>query len=315
MSNPCRMILDLDTGIDDAMALLYALRRPGIKVEGVTTTHGNTDVSSATRNTLQLLEAAGRTDILVAQGAERSMLKPYTKKGHLFHGENGIGNVELPQPTTRPAAEHAVDFLIRMARENPGEITLVPTGPLTNIALMLLKAPDVARLFKAIVLMGGAVLHPGNTTALAEANIWHDPEAARILFQSGAKITMVGLDVTMQTLFTPAMADQIADQGDEPARIVMAMTRFYLDAYETFYPGIAGCALHDPLAVAVAEDPTLVKTAAMQVEVECTGELTRGLTFADRRQIAGLKPNVDVCLEVDVERFTKRFMEALSGGR
>lgn len=315
MSNPCRMILDLDTGIDDAMALLYALRRPGIKLEGVTTTHGNIDVFSATRNTLQLLEAAGRTDVPVAQGAERSLMKPFTKKGSRVHGENGIGNVELPRPTTGPVAEHAADFLIRMARENPGEITLVPTGPLTNIALMLLKAPDVAQLFKAIVIMGGAVLHPGNASALAEANIWNDPEAARIVFQSGAKITLVGLDVTMQTLFTPAMVDQITAHGDKPARIVMEMTHYYLDAYQSFYPGIAGCALHDPLAVAVAEDPTLVQTQAMQLDVECTGELTRGFTFADRRKIAGLKPNVDVCLGVDVDRFTNRFIEALSSGR
>jgi purine nucleosidase len=306
-----RLILDVDTGIDDALAILYALNRPGIKLEAITTTHGNIDVASATRNSLQVLELAGRPDVPVYQGASRSLARPYTKKGSRVHGENGLGNVTLPAPAGMAEEEHAVDFLIRMARENPGQITLVPTGPLTNVALMCLQAPDAPRLFREIVIMGGAVLHPGNVNALAEANIWNDPEAARLVFHSGARIKLVGLDVTMQTLFTPAMMAEIGALGDAAAASVVCMSEYYLGAYREFYPGIGGCALHDPLAVAVAEDPSLVRTQPMFVDVECTGELTRGLTFADRRKVAGIVPNMDVCLEVDAERFGRCFLEAL----
>lgn len=294
------------------MAVLYALRRPGIRLEAVTTTQGNTNVAQATANTLQLLALAGRPEIPVATGAARSIAWAYTKEGSKIHGENGIGNVNLPAVQSSPVAEHAVDLLIRMARAHPGELTLVPTGPLTNVALMLLKAPETATLFREMVIMGGAVLCPGNASALAEANIFNDPEAARIVFGSGAKITLVGLDVTMQTLLTPAMVDAVAAKGDPAARAVMAMTRFYLEAYESAYPGIGGCALHDPLAVAIAEDPTLVRTEAMQVEVECGGEHSRGLTFAERRHGRQIESNMKVCLDVDAARFTERFIATLS---
>lgn len=313
MSEPIRMILDVDTGIDDATAILYALRRPGIRLEAVTTVYGNIDVEAATRNTLQLLELAGRPEIPVARGAARSLVRPYEEKATSIHGENGLGEVELPAPSIRPVAESAVDLLIRMARANPGQITLVPTGTLTNVALAIQQEPEVATLFKEIVLMGGAVLHPGNVTALAEANIYKDPEAARVLFRSGAKIKLVGLDVTMQTLLTPAMIEFIAAAGDEAAQVVMAMNRYYLKAYESFYPGIAGCALHDPLAVAVAEDPSLVRAEPMQLDVDCGDDAARGLTFADRRRGGSSRPNVDVCLDVEADRFVRRLVEALSG--
>lgn len=313
MAKPIRMILDVDTGIDDATAILYALRRPGIQLEAVTTVFGNIDVESATRNTLQVLELAGRPEIPVAMGAARSLAMPYAHKASFVHGENGLGEVELPAPSTRPVAESAADLIIRMVRENPGEITLVPTGTMTNVALAIMQAPDIVPLFREIVLMGGAVLHPGNVTALAEANIYKDPEAARILFRSGAKVKLVGLDVTMQTLLSAAMIEQIATEGDNAAQVIMQMNRYYLQAYKGFYPEIAGCALHDPLAVAVAEDPSLVTTQMMQLDVDCGHDAARGQTYADRRKVASIKPNVEVCLEVDADRFAKRFVEALSG--
>jgi purine nucleosidase len=308
------MVLDVDTGIDDAMAILYALSRPAIKLEAVTTVFGNIDVESATRNTLQLLELAGRSDVPVAAGCARSLTRPYTKKASRVHGENGVGNVELPAPHVHPVATHAVDFLRELVRANPGEITLVPVGPLTNVATLFLQAPDVAPLFREIVIMGGAVLHPGNASAVAEANIWNDPEAARIVFHSGARIKLVGLDVTMKTLFSAAMVEHVAANGSRAAATLMQMSHFYLEAYESFYPGIGGCALHDPLAVAVAEDASLVGTEAMFVDVECTGELTRGQTVADRRRIAGVVPNMAVCMTVDADRFTRRFVDALAHG-
>lgn len=313
MAEPIRMIMDVDTGIDDATAILYALRRPGIRLEAVTTVFGNIDVESSTRNTLQVLELAGRPDIPVAKGAARSLAMPYAHQAAFVHGENGLGEIELPEPTTGPVAESAIDLIIRMVRANPGEITLVPTGTMTNVALAIMQAPDIVPLFREIVLMGGAVLHPGNVTALAEANIYKDPEAARILFQSGAKIKLVGLDVTMQTLLSQEMIEEIAAEGDNAAQVIMAMNRFYLNAYRGFYPGIAGCALHDPLAVAVAEDPSLVTTEWMQLDVDCGHDAARGYTYADRRMGFPLKPNVEVCLGVDADRFGQRFVDALSG--
>jgi purine nucleosidase len=311
-----RMILDVDTGIDDALAIALALRRPGIALEAVTTVYGNIDVAAATRNTLQILELAGRADIPVAAGAARSLTRPYLRKASHIHGANGIGEVALPPPSRAAVAESAADLIIRLARENPGAITLVPVGPMTNVALALMKAPEIARLLDRIVLMGGSLHHPGVPgipSPMADANFFNDPEAARIVFQSGARVTMVGMDVTMQTLFTGAMMDALDARGDALTRAVVAASRFYLAAYRAQYPDITGCALHDPLAVAVAEDPSLVTVEAMQCDVECLGEITRGQVVADRRRTGKTVPNVDVAVGVDVPRFMDVFLGALAG--
>jgi purine nucleosidase len=311
-----RIILDVDPGIDDALAMLFALRRPGIEVLALTTVFGNADTETTTRNALRLLDLFGRPDIPVARGAARSLARPFTRKASHIHGRNGLGEVALPAPSRAPVAEAACDLIIRLAREHPGEITLVPVGPLTNVALALLKEPETAQRLAGVVMMGGTLFHPGIPglpSPMAEANVWGDPEAARVLFGSGARITMVGLDVTMKTLLTDAMMDALSARGDDGVRAAMDMARFYLAAYRAQYPGIAGCALHDPLAVAVAEDPSLVTTEAMRCDVECSGEITRGEVVADRRRGVVLPPNLDVCLEVDVPRVMARFLEALGG--
>jgi purine nucleosidase len=316
MSGTCRMILDVDTGIDDALAIYYALRRPGIALEALTTTFGNIDVVSATRNTLQILALAGAPDVPVAQGAAHALIQPFVRGAAHIHGENGIGDVVLPEPGRRPLPEHASDLIIRLARAHPGKITLCAVGPLTNVALALARAPEIAGLLRRIVIMGGTLFHPGVPgipSPMADANFWNDPEAARIVLRSGAAITLVGMDVTMQTLLTPAMTDAIAARGGPAADVMMRIARFYVDAYRAQYPEIAGCALHDPLAVAAAEDPSLVTTEKMQVDVELAGEITRGQMIADRRRTGKVVPNAEVCVAVDVPRFTDRFVATMGG--
>jgi purine nucleosidase len=316
MAAACRMILDVDTGIDDAMAILYALNRPGIRLEALTTTFGNTDVETATANTLRILELAGRDDIAVARGSSRSLLKPFAKGAEHVHGRNGLGDIALPSPKGVAVAEHASDLIIRMARENPGEITLCPVGPITNIAIALAKAPDIAPLLKEIVAMGSTLFHPGIqgvAAPMADANFWNDPEAAQIVLRSGAKIKLVGMDVTMAVLLTQPMREDIVRQGGRIGAAMMAIAEFYVRSYQTLYPGIAGCGLHDPLAVAIAEDPSLAMTERMCVDIELAGALTRGQIVADRRRHPHDRQNADVCVAVDAERFSRRFVAALEG--
>ncbi|KFL29493.1 hypothetical protein JP75_20700 [Devosia riboflavina] len=311
------MILDVDTGIDDAMAILYAVNRPGITLEALTTTYGNIDVASATRNSLQILEAAGHSCVPVAAGASRALTRPFTKAGSRIHGPNGIGNVDLPIPKASARDIWAPDFIIELVRANPGELTLVPVGPMTNVAHALMKAPDIAQKLAGIVLMGGTIWHPGVPgipSPVADANFFNDPEAARIVLKSGAKVTMVGMDVTMKTKLTAPMMDDIAARGGPAARIVMEAARFYLAAYQAQYTDITYCALHDPLAVAVAEDPSIVSLESMQIDVECVGELTRGQVIPDRRRTGTTVPNAEVAIAVEAEKFEALFVETMVMG-
>lgn len=316
MPELCRMILDVDTGVDDAMAILYALNRPGIKLEALTTTFGNTDIDKATTNTLRILELAGRADVPVARGPGRSLLRPFIKGADHVHGRNGLGDIALPEPRGKPVAEQASDLMIRMARENPGKITLCPVGPITNVAIAFAKAPDSAPLFKEVVIMGGTIHHPGIhgiPTPIADANFWNDPEAAQIVMRSGAKITLVGMDVTMKVLLTRKMRQEIAESG-RVGKTMMDIADFYVRAYESMHPGIGGCGLHDPLAVAIAEDKSLATIERMCVDIELNGALTRGAMIADRRRnVAAERLNADVCVDVDGERFSTMFVETLRG--
>jgi purine nucleosidase len=316
MTETCRMILDVDTGVDDAMAIFYAVRHPGIKLEALTTTFGNTDTVIATANTLKMLELLGRPEIPVAQGVGRSLIRPYKRMADHIHGSNAIGDVELPAPKIQATGEHASDLMIRLIKENPGEITLCPVGPITNVALAITKAPEIAKLVKEIVVMGSTILHPGIHGPIApmvDANFANDPEAAHIVLQAGANVTLVGMDVTMTTLLSTDMMAEISRDGDDAARTLMQITQFYVDAYKTMYPGIQGCGLHDPLAVAVAVDPTLVGLERMYVDIELHGELTRGQTVADRRRTAIPFHNANVAMTVDRPRFEADFMALMKG--
>lgn len=309
-----RLILDVDTGVDDAMAICMALSSPGAELAACTTVFGNVDVATATRNTLQILEMCHRPEIPVAMGAGRSLLEPYVNKVEHIHGKSGLGYVSLPEPNGCAVDEHAADLIIRMAKENPGEITLVPVAPMTNVALAISKAPEIAKMLREIVIMGGTIFHPGIngvSPPMVDANIHNDPEAAHIVLNSGANITLVGMDVTMVTLLNSERMNAIAEKSGAAGRKLMDIARFYVEAYDAQRIAPVGCGMHDPLAVAVAIDASLVTKEQMNVTVELNGTWTRGQVVADRRAKPRLNAEVDVCTGVDVEEFLDRFEAAI----
>ena len=257
-----------------------------------------------------MLELLKRPDIPVAKGVGRSLIHPYVRRADHVHGANGIGDIELPPPKIRETGEHAADLIIRLAKENPGEIVLCPVGPLTNVALALVKAPEIAKLLRKIVIMGSTIFHPGiqgPAAPMVDANFANDPEAAHIVLQAGANVTLVGMDVTMTTLLSTDMIDEVAREGDEAAKLLMRMADFYVRSYKTMYPGIQGCGLHDPLAVAVAEDPSLGEDGAHAGRRRAEW---RAHARADRRRPSAhgrTSGNAQVCMSVDRARFDDRF--------
>lgn len=302
------VILDVDTGIDDAWALAYAAASPRLDILGITTVFGNADLDTTTRNTLLMLELLTR-DIPVYRGASRPLIREWTGPVPAFHGHNGLGDAPLP-PVTRTAAKtDAAAFMAETIAQRPGEVTLVMVARLTNLARALLAHPDLSEKIDRVVMMGGAAFCPGNVTAVAEANIWGDPEAADIVFQSGVPITMVGLDVTMKAQLTRRDVD--GWQAHQAwAEILRQATRYYIDAYQTEASApTESCPLHDPLAVAVAEDPTLITTARYPVRVETRGLLTDGMTVVDARDPA--QSGATVALDLDTVRFLSRFKARL----
>ncbi len=312
--SPTYVVIDCDTGVDDTMAIFYGLLAPEIEVVGLTCVWGNITVDTTTTNTLRLLEMMGRPEIPVARGAHKPLVGPEWPLGNGVHGSDGQGNLNLPPPTLKPVAESAAELLIRLAHEHPGELTLVPTGPLTNVATAVLMDPGIAKLYKRVVLMGGNFLVHGNAARYAEANIWHDPEAAQIVFEAGWDVTAVGLDVTDKTMLSQERIDKLRDSGTVAGVHISRITRHYVDRYSV-RTGRRECAMHDALALAIAADPTLVRSAPkVRVDVELNGTHTRGMTVGDFRtwRDSGDDANATVVLEVDSERFITRWMEILS---
>jgi purine nucleosidase len=339
------LILDVDTGIDDSLALLYALASPEADIVAVTCVSGNVEARQVATNTLALLELAGRTDIDVALGREVPLQRPLETTPET-HGPAGIGYAELPPPSRAISERHGVDLIVETARERPGEITLVTLGPLTNLAVALEREPALPRLLRRHVLMGGAFGAQGNTTPTTEWNIHCDPEAARICFGAWASALdagpsiprpiALGLDVTEGARIGPehvvALArragstpdDTLAPVSDDPlaARRSVAsnpVIRFIADALRWYYEfhqrydGFYGAFIHDPLAVAAAIDPGLITTESLYVDVETLGELTTGMTVADRRRLTGKPPNVDVAATADIDTFLDRLVERVGG--
>jgi purine nucleosidase len=294
------------------MAIMYGLLAPDIDVVGLTCCWGNTWVETATTNTLRLLEILGLPDIPVAMGAPKPLVGPMWDLREGVHGKDGQGNTNLPPPELKAVDESAAQLLVRLAHEHPGELVLVPTAPLTNIATALLLDPGIARLYKEVVLMGGNFLEPGNAASWAEANIWHDPEAAQIVFEAGWPITAVGLDVTQKTLLSEQRLDQLAASDAPAARHISIISRYYLERFAARY-GRRECTMHDALALAIAADRALATRAPRaRVDIELTGTHTRGMTVADLRPWAPAeKANATVVLEVDSERFIQRWMETI----
>lgn len=315
---PIPVIIDCDTGVDDALALLFAVRHPGIDLRAVTCVAGNTDVDGVVRNTLTVLEQAGAGDIPVARGAERPLIEPVRTAQHV-HGLDGMGDLGLPAPTRVAVDVDAVTLLRREILASPRPVTLVPTAPLTNIALLLRTHPEVVRNIERIVFMGGAVA-TGNATPVAEFNVWHDPEAAAVLLTAGVPITMYGLDV-FERVIVPAADVQRLRSSAEPGLRMAGDLLAHRDPASTGDPTPSG-GLGDAGAVCAVVDPDGLTTELLPVEVSLAPGPTRGQTVVDRRrrpgesEIHGAEREVtlvDVGLDVDVERYVKLWLTAVEG--
>jgi purine nucleosidase len=310
-----RLVLDFDTGIDDAIALLYLAAQRDVEIVAAGSVHGNVTAEQGAINTLRTLEQAGLPDIPVAIGAARPLAQPLSVES-LVHGDDGLGNTSFGPPTGRLSDEAAAVQLVRLARQHPGELTVLATGPLTNLAIALLIDPELPRLVKNVVVMGGAVTCAGNVTGKAEANIWHDPEAADLVFQAGWDLTLIGLDVTMKTILEGHRLKAVESATCSNARFAAGILQHYLEVYEA-YQGGRGAAMHDPLAAAVALDPTYVTCIDVPLHVELRGELSRGATVADLRGNLSHdrtgRPPVHVAVTVESERFLDDLVTALIG--
>ncbi|MFJ9148572.1 nucleoside hydrolase [Streptomyces sp. NPDC102270] len=315
---PIPVIIDCDTGVDDALALLFAVRHPGIDLRAVTCVAGNTDVDGVVRNTLTVLEQAGAGDIPVARGAARPLIEP-VRAAHHVHGLDGMGDLGLPAPTRVAVDVDAVTLLRREILASPTPVTLIPTAPLTNIALLLRTHPDVVRNIERIVFMGGAVA-TGNATPVAEFNVWHDPEAAAVLLTAGVPMTMYGLDV-FERVIVPAADVERLRASSEPSLRMAGDLLAHRDPATSGDPTPTG-GLGDAGAVCAVVDPEGLTTELLPVEVSLAPGPTRGQTVIDRRRRPGESEIhegerevtlVDVALGVDVERYVKLWLTAVEG--
>jgi len=322
---PTPLILDVDTGVDDALAILYATASPEVELLACTSVMGNVTVERATTNTSAVLELVGRDDVEVARGAARPLTRDH-EPFPVVHGPDGLGRADLPPPSAAPSARSAAQLIVETALERPGEVLLVATGPLTNVALALAEEPTLPRLLGGVAIMGGAFDRSGNATPAAEANIWIDPEAAAAVFRGFAgapeeRLPMaVGLDVTEDAKLTRVHLEEMcAPAPDSPlAWFLQASVPFYMDFYARTR-GFDGACMHDPLAVAAAIDPQLCDWATTRVEVETDGRWTRGQTVTDLMDIRRSpwpvgweqEDNVRVALGLDEPTFTTRLVDRI----
>jgi purine nucleosidase len=325
VSSSKKIILDTDPGSDDAMALMLALNSPELDVRAVTVVPGNVTAAQGLDNALRMMSLANRCDIPVAAGAQHPLFQKLIT-AEFWHGKNGLANIELPPSKCRVDSRYGPDLIIELVHAAPHEITLVPVGPLTNIALAVEKDPSIVPLVKEVILMGGSI-GGGNSTAAAEANIYNDPEAAQIVFQAGWPVTMVGLDVGDKTLLSRKYLEQLGQTHGPVNDFIYQVAHYLLDLSAKY--GWQGTPMYDPLAVGVAIDATLVKAPPMHVDVETRGEFTRGETVANRRNmvernvlhgdryiVEGLdkvEPNAKVCTDVDADRFLQLFVSRIRG--
>jgi inosine-uridine nucleoside N-ribohydrolase len=302
-----RILIDCDPGHDDAIALLLALASPELDVVGVTTVAGNQTLEKTTANAIRVLDFAGRDDVPVAAGAERPLVRQAYVAAYV-HGETGLDGPDLPPPQRDALPMHAVELLAETIRQHDGAVTLVPTGPLTNVALLLALHPDARP--ERIVLMGGAIAE-GNVTPAAEFNIWADPEAAERVFSSGIDTTMVGLDVTHKALFTKQHEQRLEGRTGE---MVRALLGFYGEFHRKQY-GWEGSPIHDAVAVAHVANHQLVQTVERGVRVDTGGELSRGRTYVDLWGRARWEPNCHVGVDIRSEDFLDLLVRRLNALR
>jgi inosine-uridine nucleoside N-ribohydrolase len=303
---PTPVILDCDPGHDDAIALLLALGSPELELLGVTTTYGNQTLEKTTANALRVLELADRGDVPVAAGADRPLERELVVAAHV-HGESGLDGPALPPASRRPIGPHAVDFMLEQLATSPRPVTLVPTGPLTNVALLLERggAENVDR----VVLMGGSIAE-GNMTPAAEFNVWADPEAAQRVFHSGLDVTMVGLDVTHRALVTPPVEERLRRTGSIGVFVAELIDFFALYHRQTY--GWDGAPVHDAVAIAHIVRDGIVDTRRRNVEVELESELCRGRTVVDLWQRTEREPNAHVAVGLDEPAFFDLLVERIA---
>jgi inosine-uridine nucleoside N-ribohydrolase len=293
-------ILDCDPGHDDMVAILLAAAHPRIDLLAITTVAGNGTLERTTHNARAVCGMAGIRDVPVAAGAPGPLVGILRTAPHV-HGESALEGAELAGPEVPLAAEHAVDLMARLLRETAEPVTLVPTGPLTNVALLLRTYPELAARVREIVLMGGST-DVGNVEPLAEFNIHVDPEAADVVFSSGLPVTMCGLNVTHQALATDAVLERLRALGTPLAHTVVDLLGFFRDRYRDIW-GLPAPPVHDPVAVARVIDPELVRCEEAHVAVELHGTHTRGATVCDRFGVSGRTPNASVAVELDAAGF------------
>ena len=320
-----KIIFDTDPGTDDALALMLALNSPELDVRAITVVPGNVTASQGLENALRMVSLANRCDIPVAAGAQHPLFQKLVT-AEFWHGKNGLANIELPPSKCKVDSHFGPDLIIQMVHASPHEISLVSVGPLTNIALAVLKDPSIVPLVKEVIMMGGSI-SGGNVNASAEANIYNDPEAAQIVFQAGWPLTMVGLDVGDKTLFSKKYLDQLSQTHGPINDFIYAVGKYLIDLSAQF--GSPGTPMYDPLAVGVVIDATLVKSPEMHVDVETRGDFTRGETVANRRgavernvlhgdryvieAVDKIAPNAKVCVDVDANRFLQLLVSRIKG--
>jgi inosine-uridine nucleoside N-ribohydrolase len=302
------IILDCDPGHDDAIALLLALASPELNLLGITTVSGNQTLDKTTANAIRVLDHVGRAEVPVAAGADRPLVRERHVAAHV-HGETGLDGPDLPPPSRPPEQAHAIDWIAMTLLSRPGPVTLVPTGPLTNIALFLARYPELADRVQRIVLMGGAV-GEGNVTPAAEFNIWADPEAAHRVFSSGLDITMVGLDVTHQALLRPVDVDRLRGAG-RAGKLVADLFAFYARFHRDQY-GWDGAPVHDAVAVAHVTDRGILATKHLGVIVDAGPELSRGRTHTDVSGLSDWERNCNVALGIEADLFREMLVTRIS---
>jgi purine nucleosidase len=305
-----KIILDCDPGHDDAIAILLAAASPKVELLGITTVAGNAELEKTTLNALKVCEIAGLADTPVFRGAAQPIVRP-RETAPAIHGDSGMDGPSLPEPTKSVAEEHAVDFIIRQLLHSEGDISLVPTGPLTNIAMAMRKEPAILPKIREIVLMGGGTF--GNWTPAAEFNIYADAEAAKIVFESGVPITMCGLDLTHQAMATVSIRERIRNIGNPVSDFVVNLLDYFMQTYKEVF-GMNGelCApIHDACCVAYCIDPAVFTTRRLRVDIETKGEFTYGMTVVDTLGVTGRPPNVNVAHILDKDKFWDMLIHAL----
>ena len=307
--NKKRIILDTDPGIDDSLAILLALASPEISLEGLSVVHGNSSTQQGTINALSVLELAKASYIPVYQGCDLPLVQPSLLAPET-HGEQGIGYAKLSAPLGQPKVQKGSDYLIEKIMSSPGEITLVAIGPLTNIALAIRQEPRIVENVKEVFIMGGAIRHEGNTTPLAEFNTYVDPHAAQIVFHSGMPITLTPLDVTYECVFTKDDLSRLLRIDSPITKFIADATRFYMEFHDE-YQSIEGCVINDPMTLALTFMPEICDYQELYVDVDLSGGVSMGNTFADFYKMTKKPANMKVALGVRPRDFMELFLERM----